>query len=136
VLDSLEDVLKIARRSDAQALAAPLFKEAFNAEFPVPRDNCGLSFPTPPANWSQYVATYTWPDGSEEAVGFCNFIRYKDVYLEGGMCVKAGFYRRLPKSHWEACRSQGGIAQMMMQTAANELNTASPGSGFVAIGEL
>ena len=38
------------------------------------------------------------------------------------MCVKRGFYRRLPKEHWEPCKSSGGIAQMMMEEASKELN--------------
>jgi hypothetical protein len=96
----------------------------------VPREGCGLPIPTPPQNWHQYVALYRWPDGREEAVGFCNWIRHGDVYLQGGMCARENVYRRMPKEHFRACREHGGIAQMMMATAARELNDAIAWFGY------
>ncbi len=98
--------------------------------FPVPRDNCGLSIPTPPENWRQYVAFYKWPDGAIEAVGFCNWIKYGEVYLEGGMCVRRNFYRRLPRQHWDACKDSGGLAQIIMESAARELTDCSAWFGY------
>jgi hypothetical protein len=76
------------------------------------------------------VAFYKWPHDAIEVVGFCNWIRYRDVYLEGGMCVKRNFYRRLPKDHWLACRDAGGIAQIMMNSAARELNDCVAWFGY------
>jgi len=61
------DHLRIFDAGNAEAHAAELFRECFNAPFPVPRDNAGLPIPTPPENWRQYVALYRWPDGKEEA---------------------------------------------------------------------
>jgi hypothetical protein len=120
----------VAGFANAEFFAAELFYESFAVPFPVPRDNCGLSISTPPENWRQYVAFYKWSDAEIEAVGFCNWIRYGDVYLEGGMCVKRNFYRRLPREHWEACRSSGGVAQIVMETAARELNDCAAWFGY------
>ena len=53
---AFRDQLRIFDARNAEAYAADLFRECFNAPFPVPRDNAGLSIPTPPANWRQYVA--------------------------------------------------------------------------------
>jgi hypothetical protein len=84
----------------------------------------------PHATWHQYVAIYEWPDETRETVGFCNWIRHGDVYLEGGMCVRESIYRRMPKEHFRACRSPGGIAQMMIAAAAAELNDAVAWFGY------
>lgn len=124
------DAIRIFGVPNAEALAGALFRESFKAEFPVPRDHCGLPIPTPPGDWRQYVAVYTWPGGVEETVGFCNFIKYSQVYLEGGMCVKKGFYKRMPRDHWRECRAQGGIAQMMMKAAERELDDCTAWFGF------
>ena len=126
----LGEALRIFDAGNASAHASALFEECFRAPFPVPRENCGLPIPTPPEKWHQYVAIYEWPDGARETVGFCNWIRYRDVYLEGGMCVRESIYRRMPKEHFRACREQGGIAQMMMATAAAELNDAAAWFGY------
>ena len=128
-MDTLNDRLRIAEVPNAAEMATGLFRECFNSAFPVPRDGC-LSIPTPAENWHQFVATYRWPDGKEEAVGFCNWIRYRDVYLEGGMCVRQTFYRRMPKSQWKECADRGGLAQMMMQAASEKLNDCKAWFGF------
>lgn len=125
-----ERAMSIFDAGNAERYAAELFRESFNAPFPAPREDCGLSIPTPPENWHQYVARYRWPDATEETVGFCNWIRYRDVYLEGGMCVRKSFYRRLPKEHFDACRARGGVAQMMMETAARELADCTAWFGY------
>lgn len=119
--ESLEAALRIFDAKNAAPYASELFRECFGQPFPVPRDGCGLAIPTPRENWRQYVARYSWDDGSAETVGFCNWIKYRDVYLEGGMCVRESFYRRMPRAHFAACRAAGGIAQMMMAKAAEEL---------------
>ena len=129
-MSTLDESLRIFDAGNAERYAAELFRECFDAPFPVPRDDCGLPIPTPPRNWRQYVALYRWPDGREEAIGFCNWIRYGDVYLEGGMCVRENAYRRMPREHFRALRERGGIAQMMMETAARELNDAAAWFGF------
>ncbi len=134
-MDSLDSRLRIFESRDAAALAADLFFESFRVPFPVPRDDCGLSIPTPPENWHQYVATYQWDEDSGETVGFCNWIRYQDVYLEGGMCVLPTFYRRMPKSHWKECAARGGVAQMMMQSASEKLNDCKAWFGFCGDGK-
>jgi hypothetical protein len=126
---SLDEHLRIFRTPDAARLAADLFRECFNAEFPVPRRDAGLSIPTPPENWRQYVAVYRSAQG-EETVGFCNWIKHEDVYLEGGMCVRPGFYRRMPRPEYLECRSRGGLAQMMMERAAAELTDCKAWFGY------
>lgn len=121
--------LLIFRSPDAAAIASELFRESFGTAFPVPRDG-SLSFPTPPHAWRQFVATYRWPDGTDETVGFCNWIRYKDVYLQGGMCVRRNFYRRLPREQFRELQGEGGLAQMMMAAAARELNDCVAWFGY------
>ena len=127
---AFERAISIFDAGNAERYAAELFRESFDAPFPVPRDPCGLSIATPPENWRQYVARYRWPDGTEETVGFCNWIKHRDVYLEGGMCVSKSFYRRLPKEHFQACRTRGGVAQMMMEAAARELTDCKAWFGY------
>ena len=129
-MTTLDESLRIFDAGNAERYAGELFRECFNAPFPVPRDGCGLPIPTPPQNWRQYVAVYRWPDGREETVGFCNWIRAGDAYLEGGMCVRENVYRRMPRGHFREIRERGGIAQMMMETAARELNDAVAWFGF------
>jgi hypothetical protein len=127
---SFAEAMRIFDAKDASRYAAELFRECFNAPFPAPRDPSGLPFATPPRNWRQYVATYRWPEGSEETVGFCNWIRYRDVYLQGGMCVRKNFYRRLPRDHFRQCQQRGGVAQMMMEAAAAELTDCKAWFGY------
>src|SRR5258706_7400810 len=103
------DAFHVERFANAQFFAADLFRESFASDFPVPRENSGLAIPTPPGNWHQFVAFYRWSASHIEPVGFCNWIRYDDVYLEGGMCVKRNFYRRLPREHSVECRSQVSV---------------------------
>ena len=127
---SLTDSIRIFDAKNAAALAGELFRQSFGADFPVPRDNAGLPIPTPPGNWRQYVALYRWPDGREETVGFCNWIKHGDVYLEGGMCVDKTFYRRMPRDHFRECQAHGGIAQMMMAVAAREIDDCTAWFGY------
>ncbi len=122
--------LRIFLSPNAAAHASELFRESFGGDFPVPRAEAGLSIPTPPENWRQYVAIYRWPDGQEETVGFCNWIKHGDVYLEGGMCVRKNFYRRLPRDHFRDCQARGGIAQLMMEQAATELTDCTAWFGY------
>lgn len=126
----MSNSLRIFATDRAQELAAGLFRESFNADFPVPRVDAGLSFSTPPENWRQYVATYRWPDATEETVGFCNWIKHLDVYLEGGMCVRKNFYRRLSRDDFRECNARGGIAQMIMEKAATELTDCKAWFGY------
>src|SRR5260221_1275062 len=128
--DSLDESLRIFETSDASRYAEELFRECFDAAFPIPRDKIGLPIPTPPERWHQFVALYRWPDGSEEAVGFCNWIRHADVYLQGGMCVRKNFYRRLPRQQFLECQQQGGLAQLMMAAAETRLNDCKAWFGY------
>jgi hypothetical protein len=129
-MTTFAESLRIFDAGNAAPYATELFREAFNAPFPVPRADAGLSIPTPPGNWRQYVALYRWPDGREETVGFCNWIKHGDVYLEGGMCVQKTFYRRMPRAHFRECNAAGGIAQMLMEQAARELTDCKAWFGY------
>jgi hypothetical protein len=129
-MKSFAESLHVDFFGNAQYFAADLFYESFRIAFPVPRDNAGLPIPTPPENWRQEVAFYKWPDGHLEAVGFCNWIRYADCYLCGGMCARASFYRRLPREHWVACRDRGGVAQIMLETAFRDLTDCLAWFGY------
>jgi hypothetical protein len=129
-MTSFDDSLRVAFFGNAQYFAADLFYESFAIPFPVPRESAGLSIPTPPANWRQQVAFYKWSETHLEAVGFCNWIRFADCYLCGGMCVRKNFYRRLPREHWITCRERGGIAQVMLETAFRELTDCVAWFGY------
>jgi len=127
---SFAESLRIFDAGNAAPYATGLFREAFNAPFPVPRIDAGLAIPTPPENWRQYVAIYRWPDAREETVGFCNWIKHGEVYLEGGMCVQKSFYRRMPREHFRECNAAGGVAQMLMEQAARELTDCKAWFGY------
>ena len=127
---SFETQFAIRCFADASEFASGLFRECFGTDFPVPRERAGLPIPTPPAQWRQYVAFYTWPDGRREPVGFCNWIRHGRVYLGGGMCVSPTFYRRLPRDHWRECRDRGGVAQLLLEAAFRELEDGDAWFGY------
>jgi hypothetical protein len=129
-MQAFDESLAVIGMRNASFFASQLFLDSFAVPFPIPRENCGLPIPTPPNVWHQYVALYRWSESAIETVGFCNWIRYGDVYLEGGMCVRRDFYRRLPKAHWSDCKARGGIAQVMMQSAAGDLNDCSAWFGY------
>ncbi|MCY7389513.1 MAG: hypothetical protein LH481_15880 [Burkholderiales bacterium] len=120
-MSTFDDALNILETKDAARHAGALFQASFNAAFPVPAGYRILETEIRPEDWHQFVAIYTWPDGTAECVGFCNWIKYKDIYLEGGLAVQKSFYRRLPKAHFADCAARGGIAQMVMETAATQL---------------
>jgi hypothetical protein len=127
---SFAEALSVKDVGDATAIAGELFQTSFNSAFPSPREFQLGEVLVSKSAWHQYVAQYTSADGTVECVGFCNWIRYGDVYLEGGMCVKKNFYRSLSKAEFLECKSLGGVAQMMMETAARDLNDATAWFGY------
>lgn len=128
-MSGFDAAIRVQQFRNAEFFASALFYDSFRQPFPVPREHC-MTFPTPLENWRQYVAFYQRSADRFEPVGFCNWIRYGDVYLEGGMCVKRNFYRQLPKEQWDECRARGGIAQIIMETAARELDDCLAWFGF------
>ena len=129
-MPTFSESLKVFESKDAASYAGALFRESFNSAFPVPVAYRILDTQINIEDWRQFVAIYTWPDGSEECVGFCNWIRYKDVYLEGGLAVKKNFYRRLAKPEFAECTARGGIAQIVMETAATQLTDCVAWFGY------
>ncbi len=127
---SFNDSLNVFETKEAVRYAGALFQESFNSAFPVPTAYPILETQIQPEDWRQFVAIYTWPDGTAECVGFCNWIKYKDVYLEGGLAVQKNFYRRLPKPDFAECAARGGIAQIMMETAATQLTDCAAWFGY------
>jgi len=121
-MKSFADSLHVVGLWNAKFFAEDLFRESFASDFPVPPEVSSLSTSARGADWYQYVAFYKWSEASIEPVGFCNWIRHGDAYLEGGMCVRKNFYRRLSRPHWQECKLRGGIPQIMMDTAAEKLN--------------
>lgn len=126
----LDAVLRVFRTPEAARYAGGLFREAFNADFPVPRDNVLPGISTPPEAWRQYVATYRWPDGREETVGFCNWILHRGAYLGGGMCVHRTFYRRMPREQFAELQRRGGVAQLLLEAAFRELDDCVAWFGY------
>lgn len=111
----LDGRLTIRLLADASAYAADLFRESFGTAFPTPHAIRYGAVQAQPEDWLQGVALYRWPDGAEECVGFANWIRFRNAYLGGALCVKRNFYRRLPRAHFAECNRRGGIAQMIME---------------------
>ena len=129
-MTTFNDALKVFETKDAARYAGVLFQESFNSAFPIPTAYKILDTQIQSEDWRQFVAIYTWPDGIEECVGFCNWIKYKDVYLEGGLAVQKNFYRRLAKPHFAECTARGGIAQIVMETAATKLTDCAAWFGY------
>ncbi len=129
-LTALPPGLKVFRAIDAASIASDLFQSAFNSAFPLPHACKVLDIEITTQDWYQYVALYTWPDGSEECVGFCNWIKYRNTYLEGGLAVKKDFYRSLPKSEFARFNERGGVAQIIMETAAAQLDDCVAWFGY------
>ena len=117
---------------DASFFATDVFLEAFGQPFPKPQVTTGLSIPTPQDTWHQFVAFYKWSETNVEPVAFVNYIRFHDVYLEGGVCARRNFYRRLPPEHWRECKDRGGIAQIVMEQAMRELDDAAAWFGHTS----
>ena len=46
-MQSFEELFHVTGFANAEYFAADLFYENFAIPFPVPRDNCGLTIPTP-----------------------------------------------------------------------------------------
>jgi hypothetical protein len=46
------------------------------------------------------------------------------------MCVKANFYRRLPREQFRECQQRGGLAQMMLMAASEELRDCIAWFGY------
>jgi len=129
-MSKFRESLNVFESKDAARHASTLFRESFGSDFPVPCAYRILDTMVQPEDWRQYVAIYTWPDGTEECIGFCNWIKYKEVYLEGGLAVRKSFYRRLDKETYADCSGRGGIAQIIMETAATELTDCVAWFGY------
>lgn len=122
--DSFRDRFHVQRFANAAYFAEELFRESFGSAFPVPPEGSG---------WAQYVAFYRWDDARIEPVGFCNFLPFRSVWLEGGLCVRGTFYARLPAPQGEECRALGGVAQLIMEAAAEDLHDCD--AWFAYIGD-
>ncbi len=129
-MKSFDESIEVVDLANASYFAADLFRECFGSAFPVPQNYLGVTHDPGSGTWHQYVAFYKWAETHIEPVGFCNWIRHGDVYLEGGMCVRRNFYRRLTKEHWAQCKRRGGIAQLIMEAAARTLNDADAWFGY------
>lgn len=127
-MDAFFDRLLVQRSDHADFFAADLFQRSFGHPFPVaPREGDSAA---PSAHWHQYVALWKNDDQSVATVGFCNFIRHDEVYLEGGLCVDTRFYRSLTREHRDACRAAGGIAEIMKRAAERDLDDAVAWFGY------
>jgi hypothetical protein len=118
---------------DASLFATGLFREAFGQAFPRPPSAAGASLAAADGAWHQYVAFYKWSETAIEPVAFVNLIRRGNVYLEGGLCARRNFYRRLPPGHWRDCKARGGIVQVLLEQAMRERNDADAWFGHTSI---
>lgn len=122
--------LSLRIEQDATAIASALFRESFGSAFPTPRPVKYGGVQTMPSDWRQGVAVYRWPDGHEECVGYANWIKFRNVYLGGALCVKKDFYRRLPRDQYRQCLHAGGIAQILMEYADRALTDCDGWFGY------
>jgi hypothetical protein len=122
--DGFRDRFHVQRFANAAYFAAELFRESFGSAFPAPPDGAG---------WAQYVAFYRWDDQRIEPVGFCNYLPFDSLWLEGGLCVRRSFYGRLPAAEGGECRALGGVAQLIMEAAARDLDDCE--AWFAYIGD-
>jgi len=116
--------LHVQRFDNAAYFAGPLFQERFQQPFPTPPPEASPS-------WAQYVAFLRWDEDQIEPVGFCNFLPFEDSWLEGGLCVRRSFYPRLAPALWKECRATGGVAQLIMEAAAEHLDDCTAWFGCV-----
>jgi len=114
----------VQRFDNASYFAAPMFQAIFHQAFPEPPADASPS-------WAQYVAFFRWNEDQVEPVGFCNFLPYENLWLEGGLCVRRNFYARLPRGLSEECRATGGVAQLIMEAAAKELDDCTAWFAYV-----
>jgi hypothetical protein len=120
----------IVESAAARQFAGALFYESFREPFPVPAAiRIGETLITR-EDWRQFVALYAWAGRTQECVGFVNYIRFKNVYLTGGLCVKTGFYRRCPREHFAELKSLGGLAQMLLDASAKRLTDCIAQFGY------
>ena len=129
-MSRFNEALSVFETKEAARYAGALFQEAFNSAFPVPVAYRILDTQIQPEDWRQFVAIYTWPDGTEECVCFGNYIKYKDVYLGGGLVVKKNFYRRLTKPEFAECSARGGVGQILMENAGTQLTDCVASFGY------
>ncbi len=116
---SFADSFHVVEMRDAKFFAEDLFRDSFASEFPVPPETSAR------ADWHQYIGFYKWSEANLEPVGFCNWIQHGDVHLAGGLCVRSNFYRRLSRSHLDECKQRGGVAHIVLETAAEHLRNCS-----------
>jgi hypothetical protein len=117
----------VQRFDNAAYFAGPLFQAIFQQSFPNPPPDASPS-------WAQYVAFFRWDEDQIEPVGFCNFLPHENLWLEGGLCVRRNFYARLPPGLAEECRATGGVAQLIMEVAAKELDDCT--AWFAYVGDV
>jgi hypothetical protein len=121
---NFKERLHVQRFDNAVYFAGPLFPGIFQQPFPNPPPEASPS-------WAQYVAFFRWGEDQIEPVGFCNFLPYENLWLEGGLCVRRNFYARLPPGLSEECRATGGVAQLIMEAAAKELDDRTAWFAYV-----
>lgn len=127
---SFSAALHLMWLNNAEFFASELFFDSFNSSFPHPTTISLANRDVPKEDWFQCIALYKWGNGLIETVGFCNWIKFGEAYLEGGLCVKSNFYKRLPRDHWRECHAHGGIAQLMMKFGAERLNDLPAWFGY------
>lgn len=102
---SIGSFLEIAEVDDAETYAGTLFKRSFNASIP--------NFPR------HYIATYCAT--TTQVVGYVHFTKAEEMYLGGGMCIDALYYRRMEAAHRRGIAASGGIAEVMLKECFADL---------------
>ena len=111
---SISDCLEIAEIDDAESFAGTLFKRSFNASIP--------DFPR------HYIATYRAT--TAKVVGYVHFTKAAEIYLGGGMCIDALYYRHMEPTHRRNIASSGGIAEVMLKECFADLNDRDAVFGY------
>ena len=108
--------------NDARMLAGALFRKSFGQPIPdYPR---------------HFVLVYSPFPGEARRPGVVAYVHHsprEDVFLAGGMCVDPAIYRSLPKPLFEAVKSDGGLATIVMRESFSKLGDAP--AVFAHVGE-
>jgi hypothetical protein len=99
------DVINICEVDDAAPYAGELFHRSFRATIP--------DFPR------HYIATYCGT--TKQTVGYVHFTKTDDMYLCGGLCIDARYFRHMLQVERTRISDEGGIAEIMLRECFADL---------------
>jgi hypothetical protein len=109
---TVSDVINICEVDNAAHFAGELFHRSFRATIP--------DFPL------HYIAQYRGTNADANGataptVGYVHFTKTDDMYLCGGMCIDAPYYRHMQSTARSRIGHAGGIAEIMLRACFQDL---------------